>query len=84
MKNVLCRLLAFNFRYLDWDTEEETFVIASTQKKLCPLGRSAGIAEPALMAVALFQVWPLQFVAMMEITAKVSFVDTFLAVFLYI
>lgn len=59
-------------------------MIASTQKKLDAIGRSAGIAAPALMAVALFQVWPLQFVAMLEITAEVSFIDTFLAVFLYI
>jgi len=58
---------------LDWDTEEETFTIASTQRKLCPAGRSVGLLQPPLMAIGLFKVWPMEFVGMFEITADVSF-----------
>ncbi|KAF7668757.1 hypothetical protein LDENG_00283980 [Lucifuga dentata] len=59
------------FRYLCWDISQETFFIKSIQNKEAPLARQAGIRQNILMHLAIFNVFPLQIVGIMEINKEV-------------
>ncbi|XP_071378882.1 DDB1- and CUL4-associated factor 17 [Centroberyx affinis] len=59
------------FRYLGWDVAQETFYVKSIQNKGTPLARQAGIDQNTLMHLAIFHVFPLQIVGIMEINKKV-------------
>ncbi|XP_076025933.1 DDB1- and CUL4-associated factor 17 isoform X2 [Genypterus blacodes] len=59
------------FRYLGWDVSQETFFIKSTQNKGTPLARQAGISQNTLMHLAIFHVFPLQIVGILEINKEV-------------
>ncbi|XP_040418037.1 DDB1- and CUL4-associated factor 17 isoform X1 [Cygnus olor] len=59
------------FRYLSWDTPQEVMVIKSAQNKLPAASRQAGIQQSVLFHLAVFQVIPLSFIGMLEISKKI-------------
>ncbi|XP_029937227.1 DDB1- and CUL4-associated factor 17 isoform X2 [Myripristis murdjan] len=59
------------FRYLGWDVSQEIFYVKSIQNKATSLARQAGITQDTLMHLAIFHVFPLQIVGIMEISKKV-------------
>ncbi|KAM4608991.1 DDB1- and CUL4-associated factor 17 [Polymixia lowei] len=59
------------FRYLGWDVPQETFYVKSIQNKGTPLARQAGINQNTLMHLAIFNVFPLEIVAILEINKMV-------------
>ncbi|XP_039503206.1 DDB1- and CUL4-associated factor 17 isoform X1 [Pimephales promelas] len=59
------------FRSLGWDSSQETFYVKSIQSKQTTLQRQAGVDNNILMRVAVFQVFPLELVGMLEINKKV-------------
>uniref|UniRef100_A0A671QJ80 DDB1 and CUL4 associated factor 17 n=1 Tax=Sinocyclocheilus anshuiensis TaxID=1608454 RepID=A0A671QJ80_9TELE len=61
----------FKFRSLGWDSSQETFYVKSVQSKQTTLERQAGVDNSILMRVAVFQVFPLELVGMLEINKKV-------------
>ncbi|ROI15930.1 DDB1- and CUL4-associated factor 17 [Anabarilius grahami] len=61
----------FKFRSLGWDSSQETFYVKSIQSKQTTLERQAGVDNNILMRVAVFQVFPLELVGMLEINKKV-------------
>uniref|UniRef100_A0A8C7ZWI5 Ddb1 and cul4 associated factor 17 n=1 Tax=Oryzias sinensis TaxID=183150 RepID=A0A8C7ZWI5_9TELE len=63
--------LSPRFQYLGWDVSQETFYIKSLQKKETPLERQAGISQSTVMHLAVFHVFPLQIVGILEINKKV-------------
>ncbi|KAA8588152.1 hypothetical protein FQN60_001346 [Etheostoma spectabile] len=60
------------FRYLGWDVSQEMFYVKSVQNKDTVLARQAGITQNTVMHLAVFHVFPLQIVGMLEINKKVS------------
>ncbi|XP_039674145.1 DDB1- and CUL4-associated factor 17 isoform X2 [Perca fluviatilis] len=58
------------FRYLGWDVSQEMFYVKSVQKKDTLLARQAGITQNTVMHLAIFHVFPLQVVGMLEINKK--------------
>ncbi|KAI4886738.1 hypothetical protein NFI96_015747 [Prochilodus magdalenae] len=72
----------FKFRYLGWDISQETFYVKSIQHKQTPLARQAGVDNNVLMHLAIFRVFPLDVVGLLEISKKVfgkSVVDVLLS-----
>ncbi|XP_072300535.1 DDB1- and CUL4-associated factor 17 isoform X2 [Eucyclogobius newberryi] len=83
--NWLCRLSAHSgkeleriylspnhkFRYLGWDVSQEVLYVKSIQKKESVLERQAGITQNTLMHLAIFKVFPLQIVGIIEISKNV-------------
>ncbi|XP_077072828.1 DDB1- and CUL4-associated factor 17 isoform X2 [Siphateles boraxobius] len=61
----------FKFRSLGWDSSQETFYVKSIQSKQTTLQRQAGVDNNILMRLAVFQVFPLELVGMLEINKKV-------------
>uniref|UniRef100_A0A8C1TAK3 Ddb1 and cul4 associated factor 17 n=1 Tax=Cyprinus carpio TaxID=7962 RepID=A0A8C1TAK3_CYPCA len=61
----------FKFRSLGWDSSQETLYVKSIQSKQTTLERQAGVNNNILMHVAVFQVFPLELVGMLEINKKV-------------
>nr|XP_055071948.1 DDB1- and CUL4-associated factor 17 [Misgurnus anguillicaudatus] len=61
----------FKFRSLGWDSCQETFYVKSIQIKQTALERQARVNNDILMRLAIFQVFPLDFVGMLEINKKV-------------
>ncbi|XP_057192911.1 DDB1- and CUL4-associated factor 17 [Triplophysa rosa] len=59
------------FRSLGWDSCQETFYVKSTQNKQTVLERQACVDNDILMRLAIFQVFPLDFVGMLEISKKI-------------
>ncbi|KAM7380546.1 hypothetical protein PAMP_003834 [Pampus punctatissimus] len=59
------------FRYLGWDVSQEMFYVKSVQNKETSLARQAGITQNTVMHLAIFHVFPLQIVGIMEINKKV-------------
>ncbi|XP_024919769.1 DDB1- and CUL4-associated factor 17 isoform X2 [Cynoglossus semilaevis] len=59
------------FRYLGWEVAQDTFYVKSVQNKETPLQRQAGITENTVMHLAIFHIFPLQIVGMVEINKKV-------------
>uniref|UniRef100_A0A8D3CYW9 Ddb1 and cul4 associated factor 17 n=1 Tax=Scophthalmus maximus TaxID=52904 RepID=A0A8D3CYW9_SCOMX len=59
------------FRYLGWEVSQETFYVKSVQNKETPLERRAGITHNTVMHLAIFHVFPLQIVGIVEINKKV-------------
>ncbi|KAM9850738.1 DDB1- and CUL4-associated factor 17 isoform 2-T2 [Aulostomus maculatus] len=59
------------FRYLCWDVSQEMFYVKSVQKKETPLAQQAGITQNTVMHLAIFQVFPLQIVGVMEVNKKI-------------
>uniref|UniRef100_A0A8C9WYI2 Ddb1 and cul4 associated factor 17 n=1 Tax=Sander lucioperca TaxID=283035 RepID=A0A8C9WYI2_SANLU len=59
------------FRYLGWDVSQEMFYVKSVQNKDTLLARQAGITQNTVMHLAIFHVFPLQVVGMLEINKKV-------------
>ncbi|XP_076120252.1 DDB1- and CUL4-associated factor 17 [Alosa pseudoharengus] len=59
------------FRYLNWDDSQETIYAKSIQKKLSPLARQAGLDDSTLMFLAVFRVFPLKLVGVLEINKRV-------------
>ncbi|AWP13118.1 putative DDB1- and CUL4-associated factor 17 isoform 2 [Scophthalmus maximus] len=58
------------FRYLGWEVSQETFYVKSVQNKETPLERRAGITHNTVMHLAIFHVFPLQIVGIVEINKK--------------
>ncbi|XP_035860309.1 DDB1- and CUL4-associated factor 17 isoform X3 [Sander lucioperca] len=58
------------FRYLGWDVSQEMFYVKSVQNKDTLLARQAGITQNTVMHLAIFHVFPLQVVGMLEINKK--------------
>ncbi|XP_058046734.1 DDB1- and CUL4-associated factor 17 isoform X2 [Ahaetulla prasina] len=58
------------FRYLSWDMPQEIMAIKSTQLKLPAAARQTGILQSVLYFLAIFRVWPLSFVGMLELDKK--------------
>ncbi|KAF7709549.1 DDB1- and CUL4-associated factor 17 [Silurus meridionalis] len=61
----------FKFRSLGWDVSQETFYVKSIQHKQTPLARQAGVENNILMHLAIFKVFPLAIVGLLEINKKV-------------
>ncbi|XP_026552849.1 DDB1- and CUL4-associated factor 17 [Pseudonaja textilis] len=59
------------FRYLSWDMPQEVMAIKSTQLKLPATARQTGIQQSVLYFLAIFRVWPLSFVGMLELDKKI-------------
>ncbi|XP_077392322.1 DDB1- and CUL4-associated factor 17 [Festucalex cinctus] len=59
------------FRYLSWDVSQEIFYVKSVQNKGTPLAQQAGITQNTVMHLAIFEVFPLQIVGMMEVNKQV-------------
>ncbi|XP_057708323.1 DDB1- and CUL4-associated factor 17 [Corythoichthys intestinalis] len=59
------------FKYLCWDVSQEIFYVKSVQSKETPLGRQAGITQDTVIHLAIFHVFPLQIVGVMEVKEKV-------------
>nr|XP_046261208.1 DDB1- and CUL4-associated factor 17 [Scatophagus argus] len=59
------------FRYLSWDVSQEMFFVKSVQNKETSLERQAGISQNTVMHLAIFHVFPLQIVGILEITKKI-------------
>ncbi|XP_017279940.1 DDB1- and CUL4-associated factor 17 isoform X2 [Kryptolebias marmoratus] len=60
----------FNFKYLGWNASQETFYVKTIQNKETPLARQAGVAHNTFMYLAVFHVFPLQIVGILEINKK--------------
>ncbi|XP_022068919.2 DDB1- and CUL4-associated factor 17 [Acanthochromis polyacanthus] len=60
----------YKFRYLGWDVSQEIFYVKSVQKKETPLARQAGIIQNTVMHLAIFNVFPLEIVGILEINKK--------------
>ncbi|KAL7881814.1 hypothetical protein AOLI_G00086630 [Acnodon oligacanthus] len=72
----------FRFRSLGWDIPQETFYVKSIQYKQTPLARQAGVDNNVFMHLAIFRVFPLDVVGLLEISKKVfgkSVVDVLLS-----
>ncbi|XP_035378837.1 DDB1- and CUL4-associated factor 17 isoform X4 [Electrophorus electricus] len=72
----------FKFRSLGWDISQETFYVKSIQHKQTVQARQAGVENNILMHLAIFKVFPLDVVGMLEINKKVfgkSTVDVLLS-----
>ncbi|XP_032079838.1 DDB1- and CUL4-associated factor 17 isoform X1 [Thamnophis elegans] len=59
------------FRYLSWDMPQEVMAIKSTQVKRSAAARQTGIQQSVLYFLAIFKVWPLSFVGMLELDKKI-------------
>ncbi|TRY90442.1 hypothetical protein DNTS_011807 [Danionella cerebrum] len=59
------------FRTLSWDSSQETFYVKSVQSKQTPLERQAGVENNILLRLAVFQVFPLELVGMLEVDKRV-------------
>uniref|UniRef100_UPI0037E92A37 DDB1- and CUL4-associated factor 17 n=1 Tax=Semicossyphus pulcher TaxID=241346 RepID=UPI0037E92A37 len=59
------------FRYLGWDVSQEMFYVKSVQNKETSLARQAGITQNTVLHLAIFHVFPLQIVGILEINKKV-------------
>ncbi|TKS67222.1 DDB1- and CUL4-associated factor 17 [Collichthys lucidus] len=59
------------FRYLSWDVSQEMFYVKSVQNKETSLERQAGITQNTVMHLAIFHVFPLRVVGILEINKKV-------------
>ncbi|KAM3854112.1 DDB1- and CUL4-associated factor 17 isoform 2-T2 [Vipera latastei] len=59
------------FRYLSWDMPQEVMAIKSTQLKLPAAARQTGIQQSVLYLLAIFRVWPLSFVGMLELDKRI-------------
>ncbi|XP_008276923.1 DDB1- and CUL4-associated factor 17 [Stegastes partitus] len=60
----------YKFRYLGWDISQERFYVKSVQKKDTPLASQADITQNTVMHLAIFTVFPLQVVGLLEINRK--------------
>uniref|UniRef100_A0A4W6FVA6 Ddb1 and cul4 associated factor 17 n=1 Tax=Lates calcarifer TaxID=8187 RepID=A0A4W6FVA6_LATCA len=59
------------FRYLGWEVSQEMLYVKSVQNKETPLARQAGITQNTVMHLAIFHVFPLQIVGIVEINKRV-------------
>ncbi|KAL7991641.1 hypothetical protein Chor_015897 [Crotalus horridus] len=59
------------FQYLSWDMPQEVMAIKSTQLKLPAAARQTGIQQSVLYFLAIFRVWPLSFVGMLELDKRI-------------
>uniref|UniRef100_A0AAQ4PW36 Ddb1 and cul4 associated factor 17 n=1 Tax=Gasterosteus aculeatus aculeatus TaxID=481459 RepID=A0AAQ4PW36_GASAC len=59
------------FRYLGWDVPQEMFYVKSVQNKATSLARQAGVTQNTVMHLAIFNVFPLQIVGILEINKKI-------------
>uniref|UniRef100_A0A3Q3VM00 DDB1 and CUL4 associated factor 17 n=1 Tax=Mola mola TaxID=94237 RepID=A0A3Q3VM00_MOLML len=55
------------FRYLGWDVAREMLYVKSVQNKETPLARQAGITHNTVMQLAIFHVFPLQIIGVLDI-----------------
>ncbi|XP_067658481.1 DDB1- and CUL4-associated factor 17-like [Haliotis asinina] len=59
------------FRELGWITEQERFYVRSTHTPALAVHRQAGIPVCVVMVLAVFNIYPLEFVGMLEIDKRV-------------
>nr|XP_061827616.1 DDB1- and CUL4-associated factor 17 isoform X3 [Nerophis lumbriciformis] len=59
------------FKYLSWDVSQEIFYVKSVQSKDNPQARQAGITQSTGTQLAIFQMFPLQIVGIMEVNKQV-------------
>ncbi|CAB1328492.1 unnamed protein product [Coregonus sp. 'balchen'] len=57
----------YKFRYLGWDVSQETFYVKSIQNKVTSSARQAGFNQNTLLYLAVFRIFPLQLVGVLEI-----------------
>ncbi|XP_015260026.1 PREDICTED: DDB1- and CUL4-associated factor 17 isoform X2 [Cyprinodon variegatus] len=60
----------YKFKYLAWNVLQETFYIKSIQKKETATERRAGTSQNTMMHLAVFHVFPLRIVGILEINKK--------------
>uniref|UniRef100_A0A2K5BUU0 DDB1 and CUL4 associated factor 17 n=1 Tax=Aotus nancymaae TaxID=37293 RepID=A0A2K5BUU0_AOTNA len=58
------------FRYLSWDTPQEVIAVKSAQNRGSTVARQAGVPQPILLYLAVFQVLPFSLVGILEINKK--------------
>ncbi|KAK2839784.1 hypothetical protein Q5P01_013524 [Channa striata] len=61
----------YKFRYLGWDVSQETLYVKSVQNKETPLPRQASLSQKTVTHLAIFEVFPLQLVGILEISKKI-------------
>ncbi|XP_070561382.1 DDB1- and CUL4-associated factor 17-like isoform X2 [Ptychodera flava] len=61
----------YKFRHLSWETDPCTILLRSIHTKHTAMARAAGISQPLLMVLAVFSVFPLEFVGMLEIDKNI-------------
>ncbi|XP_013383601.1 DDB1- and CUL4-associated factor 17-like [Lingula anatina] len=61
----------YKFRHLSWESDLYTIVLRSTHSKLASVARQAGFTHSPLMSLAVFTVFPLNIVAVMEVSKQV-------------
>ncbi|XP_061827614.2 DDB1- and CUL4-associated factor 17 isoform X1 [Nerophis lumbriciformis] len=59
------------FKYLSWDVSQEIFYVKSVQSKDNPQARQAAITQSTGTQLAIFQMFPLQIVGIMEVNKQV-------------
>ncbi|KAJ8012780.1 hypothetical protein DPEC_G00046430 [Dallia pectoralis] len=59
------------FRYLGWDVSQETFYVKSIQNKMTSTARQAGLNQNTLLYLAVFNVFPLKLVGILEINKSI-------------
>uniref|UniRef100_A0A8C5DUN7 DDB1- and CUL4-associated factor 17 n=1 Tax=Gouania willdenowi TaxID=441366 RepID=A0A8C5DUN7_GOUWI len=60
----------YKFRYLCWDVSQETFYAKSVQSKETPSQRQTGSSSSTALQLAIFNVFPLQVLGVLEINRK--------------
>uniref|UniRef100_A0A1A7WG47 Ddb1 and cul4 associated factor 17 n=3 Tax=Iconisemion striatum TaxID=60296 RepID=A0A1A7WG47_9TELE len=60
----------YKFKYLGWDSSQEIVYIKSVQNKETPSARAAGVTHNTFIYLAIFRVFPLQIVGILEINKK--------------
>ncbi|XP_035995170.1 DDB1- and CUL4-associated factor 17 isoform X1 [Fundulus heteroclitus] len=60
----------YKFRYLAWNNLQETFYAKSVHYKESPFARQAGVSQDTVMHLAIFHVFPLQILGILEINKK--------------
>ncbi|XP_077998672.1 DDB1- and CUL4-associated factor 17-like [Glandiceps talaboti] len=61
----------YKFRHLSWETDPKTLILRSIHTKHTAMARAAGISQPLVMVLAVFSVFPLEFLAMLEIDKNI-------------
>ncbi|KAL0963832.1 hypothetical protein UPYG_G00314190 [Umbra pygmaea] len=61
----------YKFRYLGWDVSQETFYVKSVQNKVTSTARQAGFTQNTLLCLAVFNIFPLKLVGILEISKSV-------------
>ncbi|KAL4635844.1 DDB1- and CUL4-associated factor 17 [Arapaima gigas] len=67
----VCLSSCYKFRYLAWDVPQETFYVKSVLNKQSAVAGQAGSDNTTMICLAVFQIFPLEIVAVLDISKKV-------------